>query len=602
VLLGAAMIAAACGGDNKGSSTNTTTAGGGATTTAGGGATTTAGVATTTAATAKGGTVTYALPDKFTSYNNSTADDNLVTNQEVLNQVQPTIANFNDKAEIFYDKNLVDSVDKTSDNPLTEVFKFNAKAVWSDGQPLGCDDFYLQWISQNGKLTTKDDKGNDVTLFQAASTTGWEQVGKIDCSADGKTVTVTYDTPFSDWRALSSNPGLIPAHVVAKGAGLSSAADIRKAYEAKDTATLQKIADYWNTGMKTEKGLDKSVWISGGPYIITDYQPDQSVTLERNTKYWGPPATLDKIVFRIIIDDTAAAQALKNQEVQIIVPQPDPDLLNQLKGVSGLNTTVNGGFTFEHFDFSFLNPLFQDKAVRQAVAYCLPRQDMVDKLIKPLDANAKVMQNRIFFPFQKDYVDNSGGLYDKVDIAKAKSTLEADGWKLNGSVYEKNGQKLEFKLMHKNNPRRSSEAQLTAASCAQAGISVVDDGDDKWSSRLGLGQFDSVVFAWIGSPLLSTQKPLYHTPPSKENLLSNGGYYSNPQVDKLMDTLTTETDTTKLATAANQADKMMWDDLATVPLFQFVDIVSHTNKVSGVVYNPTLFSQTWNDQTWGVAA
>src|SRR5205085_1754927 len=146
--------------------------------------------------------------------------------------------------------------------------------------------------------------------------------------------------------------------------------------------------------------LNKDVWLSGGPYIITDYQPDQSVTLERNPKYWGPPATLDKIVFRIIKDDTAAAQALKNQEVQMIVPQPDPDLLNQLNGVSGLDTTVNGGFTFEHFDFSFLNPLFQDKAVRQAVAYCTPRQDMVDKLIKPLDPKAGLIQNRMFFPFQ----------------------------------------------------------------------------------------------------------------------------------------------------------------------------------------------------------
>ena len=211
------------------------------------------------------------------------------------------------------------------------------------------------------------------------------------------------------------------------------------------------------------------------------------------------------------------------------------------------------------------------------------------------------MQNRMFFPFQKDYQDTSGGLYNTVDIAKAKSTLEADGWKLNGNVYEKNGQKLEFKLMHKNNARRSSEEQLIAASCGQAGISVVDDGDDKWSTRLGLGQFDSVVFAWIGSPLLSSQKPLYHTPPSKQNLLSNGGYYSNPQVDTLMDQLNSETDPTKLAAAANQADKLIWGDVATIPLFQFVDVVSHTNHVKNVTYNPTLFSQTWNDNAWAVA-
>ena len=66
-------------------------------------------------------------------------------------------------------------------------------------------------------------------------------------------------------------------------------------------------------------------------YKISEYVPDQSVTLVRNDKYWGPPAKADKIVMRIITDDTASVQALANGEVQVIRPQPDPDLLNQLK-------------------------------------------------------------------------------------------------------------------------------------------------------------------------------------------------------------------------------------------------------------------------------
>ena len=48
----------------------------------------------------------------------------------------------------------------------------------------------------------------------------------------------------------------MPAHVVAAKAGLTSAADIHKAYEANDTATLKKVADFWNTGFKTDKGVD----------------------------------------------------------------------------------------------------------------------------------------------------------------------------------------------------------------------------------------------------------------------------------------------------------------------------------------------------------
>jgi peptide/nickel transport system substrate-binding protein len=239
--------------------------------------------------------------------------------------------------------------------------------------------------------------------------------------------------------------------------------------------------------------------------------------------------------------------------------------------------------------------------VRQAIAYCIPRDEIVTKLIKPVDDKAAILQNRMFEPFQKDYVDNSGGQYDKADIAKAKSTLEAAGYTLNGNVYEKGGQKVEFKLLHKNNARRSSEQQLIAASCGQAGISVLDDSDPNWSDRAGQGQFDAAVFAWIGNPLLSSNRSIYKTPADKTNLNQNFGYYSNPQVDTLMDKLATDTDPTGLAKAANDADKLIWSDLGTIPLFQFPDLLAYSDKVSGVVYNPTQFDLTWNDNKWAVA-
>ena len=89
---------AACGGDNKGSSTNTTTAGGGASTSAGGGAATTAaGGATTTGAAAKGGTVTIALTDVFSGYNQGTSAENVVSNQWVTNQVIPSFVYFDER-------------------------------------------------------------------------------------------------------------------------------------------------------------------------------------------------------------------------------------------------------------------------------------------------------------------------------------------------------------------------------------------------------------------------------------------------------------------------------------------------------------------------
>ena len=579
VAVGAGLVlVAAC---SSGRSTSTSTIG-------------TSPSSSTAASAPAGGTVSVRLSNPFSSYNNGTAEDNAVWNQEVLNAVQPTVAKFDDHANVVIDEHLVE-VTKTTDQPMVVEYAFNPEAAWSDGQPIGCDDMYLAWVANNGVLVASD--GSGVSSFRTASTTGWDQISSVACSPDGKEVTFTYATPFSDWKALVG--ALLPAHVVAAHAGLVSGAGIRTAYEGHDEATLQKVADFWNTGFKTDNGVDPAIHLSGGPYRIDSYELEQSVTLVRNDKYWGPPPPLDTIVFRVITDGTAQVQALANREVQVIqIGGAQPDAVAQLKGLSGVTVDLIGGLAFEHFDFNFQSPLLCDEAVRHAVAECIPRQEIVDKLIKPTDDQAVVLQNRMFVPTQAGYTDTSGGRYDIVDIPGAKSGLEADGWTLDGGVYAKDGQRLEFKLLH--SPSRSAEAQLIEASCAQAGISIVDDSDANWGDRLGAGQFDAVVFTWVNAPLFSLQKPVYQTPPSPQDLRSNYGDYSNPQVDELMNTLTTETDPAKLIDAANRADSLLWDDLATIPLWQVPLVTAYSNDVTGVKPNPTYQGLTWNIETWSL--
>jgi peptide/nickel transport system substrate-binding protein len=72
-------------------------------------------------------------------------------------------------------------------------------------------------------------------------------------------------------------------------------------------------------------------------------------------------------------------------------------------------------------------------------------------------------------------------------------------------------------------------------------------------------------------------------------------------VDKLLDQVVGETDQTKAADLLNQVDTIMWQDLNTIPLFQFPDITSYSNKVTNVIYNPSQQGPTWNVQQWAAA-
>jgi len=515
-------------------------------------------------------------------------------NQEVVNAVQPSVARFDDHAGTVIDGHLV-TVTKTSEDPLVVTYQFNPSAVWDDGQPVGCDDVYLAWIAGNGVTMVPDASGTPAPAFHPASTTGWSQVGAVACAADGRTATMTYERPFSDWLALVR--GLVPAHVVAAKAGVSNGAGIRAAYESHDLAALARIADFWNNGFKADKGIDPAVDLSAGPFKLAADDPGVSVTLVRNDKYWGPRPALDRVVFRVIADPTAQAQALANGEVDVVeIASPQPDVVAMLRGVRDVSVDVSSFNSFEHFDFNFAVPLLQDHAVRQAVAQCLPRQEILDKLVVPTDAGATLQQSRMFFPGQQGYADTSGGRYDTVDIAGAKATLEAAGWTLDGTTYVKAGQRLEFHLLH--SAARSPEAQLMEGSCAQAGISIVDDGDPNWGDRLGAGQFDAVLFTWNTAPTPSSQESVYHTPPDADDRLSNYGSYSNPPVDALLDQLASVTDPSRQTALANQTDTMLWDDLPTIPLWRLPAVVAHRSRISGVAPNPTDQSLTWNMETW----
>jgi peptide/nickel transport system substrate-binding protein len=594
IAMGLALVASACGSDDGDETTDTTTAP--ATTTAGSGET------TTTAATEEpapaGGTATYAAEQEYTAYNNGAADQGLFANTLVLNMTLPgAFLSLPDLSFALWDE-MMESAEVTSTSPFTVEYVVKDAAVWSDGDPIDCDDFYLAWLSGNGKAgnqtdasgaEVKDADGNSIPVFNAASNTGYEDIESVDCAEGDKTITTVYAKPFADWKILFS--GLLPAHVVETNAGIDSVI-------GAEGADLQAAGEFWNTGFV---GFDPAIAVSGSYYTISEFNPGESLILVRNENFYGTPGNLDEIVFLQVPDPTAQPQALANEDVQVISPQPNPDLLNQLQSLAGVTTSVEQGLTFEHFDINLANPVLADLAVRQAFALCIDRQALVDTLIKPLNPDATVLNNRIFVPSAKYYEDNSGE-FGTQDIAKAKSTLEAAGWVLGSDgIYEKDGQKLTFRIGRRDpNPRRQQTVQLVQQQCKEAGMDIVDDpAEDMLSVRLPASDYDVVLFAWVATPALSSNNSIYL--PADQGGGQNWNNWSNPQVKVLTDDANSEVeDEARRAGLYNELDQLVWADMVTIPLFQFQELVAYSDSVGGVVFNGPS-GVTWNANEWTVA-
>ena len=542
-----------------------------------------------------GGTVTYANAQEFSNYNNNLATSNSVKNGIIVGPVLPDTYEFNGPGGgLVMDTDVLVSAEILSTDPQVIEYVIQPAAVWSDGDPIDCDDFYLSWIALNGALKQLDESGNpiidpdtetELLLFEAAGTTGTEDIESIECSEDGKTVTTTYSQVFADWQSLFT--GMMPAHIVEQESGV---ADLIAAYDSEDREALEALAAFYNTGWALNPGeLKPEIMPSGDALMVSSWEAGATLTLVPNPSYWGTPSVSNEIVVRYIAEE-AQAQALANGEINAMDPQPTPDLLAQLGGIDGVTVETAPQFVWEHFDFNFANEALQNRDVREAFAYCLPREQIVANLIKPLAPDAIILNNRYNQEFEASYADSTEGVYDTTDLDKAKELLEGSGVSL----------PIDLRLGWFNNggnARRTDQVALTIESCNQVGFNITDTGNETFFDvELDAGDWDIAMFAWAGSPLKTGSSAAFTTGGG-----NNNGSYSNPEVDALADTLGQTLDADEQAQIGNQIDAILWEDLATIPVFSFPGIVAYSDNTSNIVPNPSQNGLTWNAFDWSVA-
>lgn len=530
-------------------------------------------------------TIKLGYAQEFSAYNMVTEDGVTLANGAVLNGLLRGFNYFGPDGKVTADTEF-GTYEKTSDKPLTVKYSINPKAVWSDGKPVDCDDMVLTWLANS---TATGESG-----FSTAAPAGYEQMKKPQCKAGDKDVTVVYTEPFADWDAMFNWTSILPAHIVEQQGGLTKSI-IDLADKPKD-AGLKKAIEFYNKGWQLNPGtLKKEIMPSMGPYTIDSWTAGQSLVLKPNKSWWGTPPKSDTIIYRFIADD-AQSQALQNGEINIMKPQPQVDILNQLKN-QGDKVRYETGveYSYEHLDFNFKG-VFADKRIRQAFALCVPRGDLINNLIKPLAPEAKIYESRMIYTFQPGYDEfikgNGHETYDSVNIDKAKSLLKAAG-----------KTKVKVRLGWRKNPsapnkRRTDTVTLLQSSCSKAGFEITDTGKDSFFEKeLPSGQWDVAMFAWSGSPLVTSLPGLYQSKSGGQGG-QNNGQYSNKTVDQLMNKLNRELDKDKQTQIMKQVDTLLWTDLATIPLYEFPAITATDTKVENVKPNATQQDITWNVHEW----
>ena len=490
------------------------------------------------------------------------------------------------------DNDQIDSATSTMVNGQQVVdFKINPKAVWADGVPITADDYIY---SAEAQKSTDPTKGGCAALI---SEVGFDQIAS-STAVSSKEVQFTFakGKPFVDWQSLFAVPSgiILSKHVMQPAGG---------PFDAK------AACDYITKGWPIAGGIPLGA--QNGPWLIEASNINVSaktLTLVHNPKYWGAMPKLDKLVSAYVGSDSDTnVKALQNQEVNVIYPQPQLDLVANLQKLSGVTTQISFGPAFEHIDFNTKDPLLKHKEIRQAIAYAIDRKALVDATVGKFSDKASVLGNRLILGNQTGYEDHSGD-YATQNVAKAKSLLEGIGCTMGGDgIYTCFGKKLSFKVSTTlHNPLRDQTITTMAQQVSAAGIQLTEAatkdlfaGPDKPTSLAAEG-FQIALFAWVGTPAISSNAPIYLS-------LAAGGQGQNysqggtPEIDAAINAMSSAVDTATEIAQANAADKLLWDQMFTLPLYQKPTLIAFDSNVQGIADNSTSAGPLWNSETFSLS-
>ena len=549
--------------------------------------------------------VTVAWDQPFTSYNDEVSGSTSA-DAALRSLTRASFASRDADGELRLDP-AFGSAEVVGEDPLRVRYAVAEGAAWSDGVPVDAVDLLLDWAAGSGALNTpgvRAQPGPDAVFFDGEVGSGLAQASAVpEVSEDRTALTVTFDAPVADWQTALG--AALPAHVVAREAlgatdPLAAKDAVLAAVEQGDAAALAPLSRSWTTGFALPAegvGAEEAAarFPSSGPFAVREAGPDR-VVLDRVRGQQDGEEGFDELVLRHVPDAQAAVEALAAGEVDVVSPPPTAEVLAALEDLDGVRATASPGDTAELLllrTTDSRNPgVFADQRVRQAFLRVVPRQEVVDELVAPLEPDAQVRDSHLLGPADPGYEEvvaaNGSADHREVDVAGARALLAQAGVTA-----------PEVCVLHDpDNPRRTEELALLQESAAQAGFRVTDCGAPDWTARLSQpGAWDAVLLSGRSTGDPGDARALYATGGG-----ANRTGYSDPTVDGLFAELAGALDDGRRREVVTALDAALWQGAPGVPLYQSPSLTAWSEQVGGVVPSALPAGVLWNAQEWRPAS
>ncbi len=307
-----------------------------------------------------------------------------------------------------------------------------------------------------------------------------------------------------------------------------------------------------------------------GPYKLQSYKPDDSVVLVANEKYYGDQPVFTTVIQKIVADATQRVQLLQKGDVDSATKIPIKEF-EGLKADANIKTLSIPTSLIVMLELNNTIAPFDNKLVRQAVAFATPYQDVIDKIYL---GQAQVARSLV--PNLMPTSDFSTNHYE-LNYDKAKELLAQAGFA--------DGKGLpEIKLTYSaDDVQKERVAILMQDSLKQIGINLTLD-------KLAYAQYNelqqgSKLQMWMDEWISWVNDPFYHLSwLAASTSPSNYPKFKNDRVDELINQFTLSDDAAGREAASKEIQAIVIEESPYVFLCQPNWIFYSRQDLDGYVY------------------
>ena len=443
-----------------------------------------------------------------------------------------------------------------SDDGKTYTFHLR-NAKWSNGDKVTANDFVYSWrkiIKNAGNYAYMLGSGgasvkNADALMELGANATDEQMATLGVTAkDDQTLVVELENKVPYFTDLMAFPCYFP----------------------QNEKFVEKCVK--NYGTKPEYTL------SNGAYKMTKWVKGNKATFTKNDKYYDAKTVATKnLEMYLVQDPKTAAQNFDNGKVDYA--RINSTLVDKYKGKDTF-TTFNEGYLF-YLQLNFKNDTVANKNVREALAYAINRKDLCENVLKDGSKGATgfIPSQLSTSPAGKDFRDDADK-YVSYDQKKAQEYLDAAKKELGTDTIT-----IDLLYGTDESPMDTMAEYLQGSFSKLKGLKVnmvATVKKDRIYNREANGNFQVVCTRW---------GPDYADPTTYLNLAltdnsNNYGKYANAKFDALMEQIQKESDLTKRWDLMIQAEKVMMEDMAYIPVFEKGAAALKAKNVKGLVVVP----------------